>query len=225
MAKTIVLMGAPGAGKGTQARLLQERLQLPQISTGDIFRSLKNSDTPLAQEVRRIMTAGQLVPDELTTRLVRERTTQDDTKNGYILDGYPRTPAQAADLETLAREQGNDIVPILIDVPHELLERRMTGRRNCPVGGEIYNVYFNPPHNDDVCDVHPDIRLVQRADDNPETVRARLATYEEQTRPLLDYYRRLNMLRVVDGSRDPEAIYKDIAEIVTNEPVGSGERA
>ena len=225
MPKTIVLMGAPGAGKGTQARLLQERLQLPQVSTGDIFRSLKKLDTPIAQEVRRIMTAGQLVPDELTTRLVRERTAQDDTKNGYILDGYPRTPSQAADLEALAREQGNDIVPIFIDVPQELLERRTTGRRNCPAGGEIYNIYFNPPRNDEVCDLHPDIKLVQRADDNPETVRARLATYDEQTRPLLDYYRRLNLLRVVDGKRDPEAIYKDIEEIVTNEPVGSGERA
>ena len=225
MAKTIVLMGAPGAGKGTQARLLQERLQLPQISTGDIFRSLKNLETPLAQEVRRIMNAGQLVPDELTSRLVRERTSQDDTKHGYVLDGYPRTPAQAADLEALAREQGNDIVSILIDVPQEFLQKRMTGRRNCPLGGEIYNIYFNPPRNDEVCDMHPDIKLVQRADDNAETVSARLATYDEQTRPLLDYYRRLNMLRVVDGKRDPEAIYKDIEEIVTNEPVGSGERA
>src|SRR4030095_6734613 len=144
MPKIIVLMGAPGAGKGTQARLLQERLQLPQISTGDIFRSLKKLRTPLAQEVRRIMTAGQLVPDELTTRLVGERTDQDDTRNGDIIDGYPRTPAQAAALEALAREQGNDIVPILIDVPHELLERRTTGRRNCPLGGEILNIYFTP---------------------------------------------------------------------------------
>ena len=111
MPKIIVLMGAPGAGKGTQARLLQERLHVPQISTGDIFRSLKNAQTPLAQELREIMTAGQLVPDELTTRLVKERTSQPDTLNGYILDGYPRTPAQATALEALANEQGNSIVP------------------------------------------------------------------------------------------------------------------
>ncbi len=117
MSKIIVLMGAPGAGKGTQARLLQERLDLPQISTGDMFRALKHAQTPLAQEVREIMERGQLVPDELTIRVVNERTAQDDCRNGYILDGFPRTPAQAASLEKLAAEQGNTIVAILIDVP------------------------------------------------------------------------------------------------------------
>jgi adenylate kinase len=222
MPKIIVLMGAPGAGKGTQARLLQERLYLPQISTGDIFRSLKNAETPLAREVRDIMNAGHLVPDELTTRLVRERTSQPDTQNGYILDGYPRTPTQAVSLEDLAREQGHQIVPILIDVSHELLERRMTGRRNCPVGGEIFNVYFNPPRTDNVCDVHPDTQLVRRADDNSETVRARLATFDEQTRPLLDYYRHAGILQTVDGTRSPEVIYGDIEALVKNEPVASG---
>ena len=222
MPKIIVLMGAPGAGKGTQARLLQEHLYLPQISTGDIFRSLKNAETPLAREVRDIMNAGHLVPDELTTRLVRERTSQPDTQNGYILDGYPRTPTQAISLEDLAREQGHQIVPILINVDHELLERRMTGRRNCPVGGEIFNVYFNPPRTDNVCDVHPDTRLVRRADDNSETVRARLATFDEQTRPLLDYYRSAGKLQTVDGTRSPEVIYEDIKALVKNEPVASG---
>jgi adenylate kinase len=222
MAKIIVLMGAPGAGKGTQARLLQERLYLPQISTGDIFRSLKNAETPLAREVREIMNAGHLVPDELTTRLVRERTSQPDTQNGYILDGYPRTPTQAVSLEGLAREQGHQIVPILIEVGHELLERRMTGRRNCPVGGEIFNVYFNPPRTDNVCDVHPDTQLVRRADDNSETVRARLATFDEQTRPLLDYYRRAGILQTVDGTRSPEVIYGDLEALVKNEPVAFG---
>jgi adenylate kinase len=218
MSKIIVLMGAPGAGKGTQARLLQERLHLPQISTGDIFRALKSAQTPLAQELRDIMTAGQLVPDNLTTRLVRERTAQDDSKDGYILDGYPRTPAQAADLQKLAVEQGHQIVPILIEVPSELLERRMTGRRNCPVGGEIYNVYFKPPRDADVCDVHPEAKLNRRADDNPETVKARLATYDEQTRPLLDYYQRAGLLRTVDGQRPAETIYNDIQNIVLEDP-------
>ena len=215
MAKIIVLMGAPGAGKGTQARLLQERLHLPQISTGDIFRALKHADTPLAQEVRDIMTRGQLVPDELTIRLVKESTAQPDCKNGYILDGFPRTPAQARSLEQLAAEQGMDIIPILIDVPYELLEKRMTGRRNCPVCNEIYNIYFKPPRNDNVCDLHPEVQLVQRADDNPETVRARLATYDEQTRPLIDYYRSACVLRAVDGTREPEEIYRDIEHIVS----------
>ena len=215
MAKIIVVMGAPGAGKGTQARLLQERMHLPQISTGDIFRALKHADTPLAHEVRDIMTRGQLVPDELTIRLVKERTAQPDCKNGYILDGFPRTPAQARSLEQLAAEQGMDIIPVLIDVPYELLEKRMTGRRNCPVCNEIYNIYFKPPRNDNVCDLHPQAQLVQRADDNSDTVRARLATYDEQTRPLIDYYRSTGVLRTVDGAREPEEIYRDIEQIVS----------
>jgi adenylate kinase len=210
MAKIIVLMGAPGAGKGTQARLLQERLHLPQISTGDIFRALKNAHTPLAQEVRDIMERGQLVPDELTIRLVRERTAQPDCQNGYILDGFPRTPAQAISLEKLAAEQGNSIVAIQIDVPRELLEKRMTGRRNCPVCGEIYNIYFKPPRHDNVCDFHPEAELVHRADDNVETVKARLATYEKQTQPLVDYYKAAGLLRTVDGTGEPEAIYDDV---------------
>ena len=207
-------MGAPGAGKGTQARLLQERLHLPQISTGDIFRALKHAETPLAQEVRDIMKRGQLVPDDLTIQLVKERTAQDDCKNGYILDGFPRTPGQARSLEKLAAEQNNDIVAVLIDVPLDLLEKRMTGRRNCPVCNEIYNIYFKPPRNDNVCDLHPEAELVQRADDNSETVRARLATFEEQTRPLIDFYKAAGLLHTIDGTREPEAVYEDIVRVL-----------
>jgi adenylate kinase len=214
MATIIVLMGAPGAGKGTQARLLQERLHLPQISTGDIFRALKHADTPLAQEVRDIMNRGQLVPDDLTIQLVKDRTAQDDCRNGYILDGFPRTPAQARSLEKLAVEQGNDIVPVLIDVSLDLLEKRMTGRRNCPVCNEIYNIYFKPPRNDNVCDLHPETQLIQRADDNSETVRARLSTYEEQTRPLVEYYKAAGLLHTVNGTREPEVIYDDIVRLL-----------
>src|ERR1700755_2645915 len=185
MAKIIVLMGAPGAGKGTQARLLQERLHLPQISTGDIFRALKTVHTPLAREVREIMERGQLVPDELTIRVVKERTAQDDCRDGYILDGFPRTPAQARSLDQLAVEQDKTIVAVLIDVPLELLEKRMTGRRSCPVCNEIYNIYFKPPRVDNVCDFHPEVQLERRADDNAETIKARLSTYERETQPLL----------------------------------------
>jgi adenylate kinase len=218
MAKIIVLMGAPGAGKGTQARLLEERLGLPQISTGDMFRAMKEAHTPLAEEVRAIMSAGRLVPDDLTIRVVQERTNRVDCKRGYILDGFPRTTAQAATLEKLAVEQGNKIQAILVDVPAELLEKRMTGRRNCPVCGEIYNVYFKPPKSDEVCDLHPDARLNHRADDNLETVQARLATYERETRPLIDYYEHSHRLARVDGTRDVEAIYGDIERLVTSEP-------
>ena len=217
MAKIIVLMGAPGAGKGTQARLLHERLKLPQISTGDMFRSLKEAQTPLAAEVRALMAAGQLVPDDVTIRVVRERTARDDCRDGYILDGFPRTPAQAVMLDELAVEQTKTMLAIEIDTPRELLAKRMEGRRNCPVCGEIYNLYFKPPKNDNVCDLHPEAQLHHRADDNLETVSARLATYEEQTRPLLDYYKKANLLRVVDGTREPETIYRDIEKIVKSE--------
>ena len=217
MAKIIVLMGAPGAGKGTQARLLQEHLGLPQISTGDMFRALKSEKTPLAEEVRAIMEAGNLVPDDVTIRVVRERTGREDCRDGYILDGFPRTPAQAAMLEKLAAEQGKSIQAILVDVPPGELEKRMVGRRSCPICGEIYNIYFKPPKVDNVCDLHPQAQLVHRADDNPETVQARLATFENQTRPLLDYYQASNLLSRVDGMREPEAIYADIERIVTDD--------
>ncbi|HEY0405939.1 MAG TPA: adenylate kinase [Pyrinomonadaceae bacterium] len=217
MSRIIVLMGAPGAGKGTQARLLEERLGLPQISTGDMFRALKEARTPLAEEVRAIMQAGKLVPDEVTIRVVRERTAREDCRRGYILDGFPRNPAQAAMLDELAAEQGNSIQAILVDVPTELLEKRMVGRRNCPVCGEIYNVYFKPPKTDNVCDLHPDTQLNHRADDNPETVQARLNTYEQQTRPLLDYYQAKGLLHRIDGTRDPLEIYSDIERAVKSD--------
>ncbi|MDQ2974932.1 MAG: adenylate kinase [Acidobacteriota bacterium] len=216
MSKIIVLMGAPGAGKGTQARLLQERLKLPQISTGDMFRALKEAHTPLADEVRALMEAGRLVPDDVTIRVVRERTAQDDCRNGYILDGFPRTPAQATMLEKLAAEQSKKIQAIEIEVPRELLTKRMVGRRSCPICGEIYNIYFKPPKADNVCDLHPETQLIHRSDDNEGTVQARLATYEEQTRPLLDYYKAANLLHVVDGTREPEVIYNDIVKIVSD---------
>jgi adenylate kinase len=214
MSKIIVLIGPPGSGKGTQARILQERLGLPQISTGDMFRALLKTETPLAEELRPILASGTLVPDELTTRIVRERTAQADSRGGYVLDGFPRTTAQAEMLERLAAEQGHELVAILVDVPFEILEKRVTGRRNCPVCGEIYNVYFKPPESDEVCDLHPDAKLRQRADDNAETIKTRLATYEQETQPLLDYYERTNRLRRVDGTRDLEAIYADVEKIV-----------
>jgi adenylate kinase len=217
MPKIIVLMGAPGAGKGTQARLLQERLQLPQISTGDMFRALKEQNTSLAAEVRAIMQAGTLVPDDVTIQAVRERTSRDDCNRGYVLDGFPRTPAQALMLDKLAAEQGKAIQAVDIEVPRDLLEKRMTGRRGCPVCGEIYNIYFKAPKVDNVCERHPEAQLIHRADDNEETVAARLATYEEQTRPLLEHYRSSDLLRTVNGARNTEEIYRDIEKIVQSD--------
>src|SRR5215210_698652 len=217
MSKIIVLMGAPGAGKGTQARLMRERLGLPQISTGDMFRALLKTETPLAEELRPILSAGALVPDELTIRVVRGRTVQPDCRSGYILDGFPRTTAQAEMLEALAAEQGHTLGAVMVDVPFDILERRVTGRRNCPVCGEIYNVYFKPPKSDEVCDLHPDVRLNHRADDNAETIKTRLVNYDRNTRPLLDYYEKTGRLVRVDGTRDVEAIYADIEKAVTGD--------
>jgi adenylate kinase len=217
MSKIVVLMGAPGAGKGTQARLLQERLGLPQISTGDIFRALAQADTPLAVEVHAVQAAGHLIPDDLVVRVVEERTSQSDCRNGYILDGFPRTTVQAEMLERLAAAQGHKIQAIFVDVPFDILEKRTTGRRICPVCGEIYNIYFRPPQVDEVCDLHPAARLVQRADDTAEKIRVRLLTYEQETRPLLDYYERTERLRRVDGTHAPEAIYAEIETLVNSE--------
>lgn len=207
-------MGAPGAGKGTQARLLQERLQLPQISTGDILRARAQEHDELANEIRRVQSAGKLASDDLVIRVVQERTSHPDCRNGYVLDGFPRTPAQAEMLERLAGEQGNEIVAIVVEVPCELLERRATGRRSCPVCGEIYNIYFKPPQKEGRCDVHPDAVLIQRADDTAEKITVRLATYNEQTKPLIDYYAKSGRLRRVDGTKDQETIHREIRNIL-----------
>ena len=214
MPKTIVLMGAPGAGKGTQARLLQERLQLPQISTGDILRARAQQDDELAEEIRKVQEAGKLASDNLVIRVVQDRTSQPDCAKGYVLDGFPRTPAQAEMLERLAADQGNPLVGILIDVPAEFLEKRATGRRSCPVCGEIYNIYFKPPRREGFCDLHPEAVLLQRADDTDEKIRVRLETYNEQTKPLIDYYDKTGRLRRVDGTQDQETIHREIRNIL-----------
>ena len=214
MSKIIVLIGAPGAGKGTQARLLEERRNIPQISTGDMFREMKNLDSPLAREVQEIMSSGRLISDELTFQIVRERTAREDCSGTFILDGFPRTARQAEMLEDLAAEQNKEIKAILVDVPLENLEKRMTGRRSCPVCGEIYNVYFKPPQNDNVCDFHPEAALNHRADDTEEKVKVRLATYEQQTKPLLDYYEKSKRLQKVDGTGDLETIYQELEKLV-----------
>ena len=214
MPKTIVLMGAPGAGKGTQARLLQEQLQLPQISTGDILRARSQQQDSLAEEIRTVQEAGKLASDDLVIRVVEERTSKPDCANGYVLDGFPRTPAQAEMLERIAAEQGNQIAAILIDVPYELLEKRAIGRRSCPVCGEIYNIFFKPPRRKGYCDLHPDAVLQQRADDTADKIKVRLNTYDEQTKPLIDYYDKTGRLYLVNGTQDQETIHREIRNIL-----------
>ncbi|MEO6334979.1 MAG: adenylate kinase [Pyrinomonadaceae bacterium] len=215
MAKIIVLIGAPGAGKGTQARLLQERRGIPQISTGDMFREMKTIETPLGREVQEIMASGKLISDDITYKIVKARTSREDCENGYILDGYPRTAVQAGQLEDLSREQEFEIQAIEVDVPGEELVRRLTGRRSCPVCGEIFNIYSKPPANDNVCDFHPETQLTHRGDDNEESVSTRLRTYDELTKPLLDYYRSSGRLSKVDGTRDVEQIYAELEDLIS----------
>lgn len=214
MKKIILLIGAPGAGKGTQARLLQERRGLPQISTGDIFRALSKSDTPLARQLRSILESGQLVSDELVIQLVEDRTLQDDCKNGYILDGFPRTTAQAERLEELSKTQNKVLQAILIDVPLDLLEKRLTGRSTCPVCGEIYNDYFKPPKVTGFCDIDPEAQLTKRDDDKVERVRARLQVYQRETAPLIEYYEQSNRLNKIDGTQETQIVYENLEEIV-----------
>ncbi|MGC2235947.1 MAG: adenylate kinase [Pyrinomonadaceae bacterium] len=212
MSKIIVLIGAPGAGKGTQARLLQERRGIPQISTGDIFREMKNADTPLAREVQSIMAEGKLISDALTYQIVKDRTAREEGM--YILDGYPRTAVQAEQLEDLAKEQIREIQAIEVDIPKEELMKRLTGRRSCPICGEIYNIYSKPPKIDNVCDFHPETELKHRADDNEESVGTRLATYAKETEPLLDYYEKTGRLQKVSGEGDLEDIYREIDKLI-----------
>ncbi len=214
MDKIIVLIGAPGAGKGTQARLLQERRGIPQISTGDMFREMKTLDTPLAREVQEIMASGKLISDDLTYKIVRERTSKDDCREMFLLDGYPRTAVQAKQLEKLAKEQGKGIQAIEVDVSRDELMKRLTGRRSCPVCGEIYNIYSKPPKVEGFCDEHTDAKLEHRADDSEEKVKVRLETYDELTRPLLDYYEKSGRLQKIDGTGDIEDIFNEMVRLI-----------
>ncbi|MCS6875007.1 MAG: adenylate kinase [Pyrinomonadaceae bacterium] len=214
MHKIIVLIGAPGAGKGTQARLLEERRGIPQISTGDMFREMKSSNTPLALEIQRIMKEGGLVPDDLTYKMVKERTEKEDCKGTYVLDGFPRNVIQADMLEELAKEQNKKVKAFLIDVDSDILEKRLTGRRTCKVCGEIFNIYFKPPTKCDRPECDLEKNLVQREDDNLESVRKRLITYEESTKPLIEYYEKSGRLVKINGDREVEQIYSEISRSI-----------
>jgi adenylate kinase len=211
MSKILVLMGAPGAGKGTQARLIQERLGLPQISTGDMLRALTAADIHTTQA------SGMLVSDDFVIGMVRERAAKEDCRNGYVLDGFPRTIGQAEKLEELAAMQGKTLTAVLVDVPAGVLEKRLTGRRTCPVGNETYNVFFKPPRAENICDAHEGVLLEQRADDSLDKVHVRLETYRKQTAPVIGYYKQSGRLNVVNGDQDSEKIYSDIEAILTKE--------
>jgi adenylate kinase len=202
----LILLGPPGAGKGTQAKLLSAELRVPHVSTGDMFRDHKARGTPLGKKVQAIMDAGGLVTDDVTNELVKERLGRPDAAGGFILDGYPRTVAQAGYLDQLLQSMGRSIDRALsYDVAEEILVERMSGRRSCPKCGAVYHVSQNPPKRDGFCD-RDDAGLLQRADDKPETVRKRLQEYLAKTEPLRRFYRDRSLLTEIEGVGTPEGI-------------------
>lgn len=208
------MLGAPGAGKGTQAANLAKELNIPHISTGDIFRANIKNGTELGKKAKSYMDAGKLVPDELVCDLVADRIAKDDCKEGYILDGFPRTIPQAEALDKAVLALGTKIdYAVNIDVPDEAIITRMGGRRACLNCGATYHVQYNPPKKEGICDTcgHP---LVLRDDDKPETVQTRLNVYHEQTQPLIDYYEKKNILVTVDGTQSMDKVFSDILKAV-----------
>lgn len=213
--KIVVMIGPPGAGKGTQARQLSDHYQIPQISTGDILREMARLETKLGLQLKEIMASGQLVSDEVLASVIQTRTTQPDCTKGYILDGFPRTPSQARTLEKLARGQNKEVRLVSISVSRDGLMQRLTGRRTCGNCGEIYNIYFRPPTESGICDLCKGT-LTQRADDNEETVGTRLTAYEEKTAPLIEYFGSSGRLVSVDGERSVDDVFREVCLALEN---------
>ncbi|MET3684012.1 adenylate kinase [Alkalibacillus flavidus] len=210
----LILMGLPGAGKGTQAEKIVEKYDIPHISTGDMFRSAIKEGTPLGKEAKSYMDAGDLVPDEVTVGIVKERLSKPDCKEGFLLDGFPRTVAQAEALENLLTELETSLDYVLhVKVPEEKLVERLTGRRICPECGATYHVEFNPPKEDGKCDIDG-ATLMQREDDQPETVKNRLSVNMEQTKPLLDFYNDKGYLVDVNGDQHIDHVFEQVDDII-----------
>ena len=210
----IIMLGAPGAGKGTQAKKIAEKYGIPHISTGDIFRANIKNGTELGKKAKTYMDQGLLVPDELVCDLVVDRVKQEDCKNGYILDGFPRTIPQAESLDEALGQMGESLdYAINVDVPDEHIVNRMSGRRACVGCGATYHMVYAPTKKEGVCDVCG-AELILRDDDKPETVQKRLSVYHEQTQPLIDYYKKAGILRDVDGTVDMEDVFKAIVGIL-----------
>ena len=210
----IIMLGAPGAGKGTQAKMIADKYGVPHISTGDIFRANIKNGTELGMEAKKYMDQGLLVPDELTVRILLDRVAQDDCKNGYVLDGFPRTIPQAEVLDSELTKLGDHIdYAINVDVPDENLVKRMSGRRACLTCGATYHIEHVPPKKEGICDVCGS-ELVLRDDDKPETVKNRLNVYHEQTQPLIDFYTEKGVLKTVDGTVPMEEVFAAITAIL-----------
>ena len=210
----IIMLGAPGAGKGTQAKMIADKYKIPHISTGDIFRLNIKNGTELGMEAKKYMDQGLLVPDELTVRILLDRVAKEDCKDGYVLDGFPRTIPQAEVLEDALNKLGDKIdYAVNVEVPDENIIRRMGGRRACLSCGATYHIEHVPPKKEGICDQcgQP---LVMRDDDKPETVKNRLRVYQEQTQPLIDFYTERKVLRTVDGTQDMQDVFHAIVEIL-----------
>ncbi len=212
----IIMLGAPGAGKGTQAKMIAEKYMIPHISTGDIFRANIKEGTELGKQAKEYMDKGQLVPDSLTVNLLLDRVAKDDCKNGYVLDGFPRTIPQAEVLDEALSKLGENIdYAIDVDVPDENIINRMSGRRACVTCGATYHLKHIPPKKEGICDKCGS-ELILRDDDKPETVKKRLDVYHEQTQPLIDYYTNKGILKTVDGTKDMLEVFGDIVSILGN---------
>ena len=210
----IVMLGAPGAGKGTQAIMICEKYQIPHISTGDIFRSNIKEGTELGRKAKEYMDQGLLVPDELTTDLVVDRIQKEDCENGYVLDGFPRNIPQAKALKEALEKKGEALdFALNVDVPDENIIRRMSGRRACPVCGATYHIEHMKPKKEGICDKCGN-ELIIRDDDQPETVKRRLEVYNDLTKPLIDLYEEEGILRTIDGTRDMNIVFEDITKLL-----------
>lgn len=211
----LILMGLPGAGKGTQAEMIREKFNIPHISTGDMFRQAIKEETELGKQAKAYMDEGALVPDEVTNGIVEERLAKNDCDNGFLLDGFPRTVPQAETLDEITEKQGKRIDYVIhVDVPAEKLVERLTGRRVCPSCGATYHVKNKPPKVEGICD-HDGTELIQRDDDKAETVEKRLEVNIEQTKPLLDFYAAKGVLVTVDGDRDIDEVFADIVAAIS----------
>ena len=208
------MLGAPGAGKGTQAKMIAEKYGVPHISTGDIFRANIKEGTELGMEAKKYMDQGQLVPDDVTIGMLLDRIAEADCENGYVLDGFPRTIPQAESLTEALDKLGQKMdFAIDVDVPDESIINRMSGRRACLGCGATYHITFNPPVKEGICDTCGQ-ELVLRDDDKPETVKKRLDVYHQQTQPLIDYYKNAEVLAEVDGTQPMDAVFQGIVEIL-----------
>jgi adenylate kinase len=211
----VVLLGAPGSGKGTQAERIAPAFGVPHISTGDMLRAAVTAGSELGLSAKRYMDVGELLPDDVVIGIIGERLAQADSTVGFLLDGFPRTIEQAKALDAMLADAGRALTNVLlIDVPEEELVERLAGRRTCRACGKGYHVIFNPPRQEGICDACGG-EVYQRVDDNEETVRNRLAVYRRQTEPLIDYYAKQGLLRVVSGGgRGPEQVYADVANVL-----------